>query len=223
MGVLIAVGDDAELRAVASAASIRASRRRRCRSRARGASRSTSSTRRSRGSAPRPTSRSRRTPCSSARARSCSSASTPFSVEGHMAFDALLRFSPFYLIVEISARRSLKAFGLGRVQHRPRVHARGADAVARARAAARSRLLFFEISAELRRHLGRVARHDPAADRGRCRCSRPSSTRGRTGARCRRRRRTCSCRCASSSCPATRWCCIRRARSRSARTPCRSA
>jgi hypothetical protein len=35
------------------------------------------------------------------------------SVEGHMAFDALIRFSPFYLIVEISAGASLKAFGLG--------------------------------------------------------------------------------------------------------------
>jgi hypothetical protein len=36
-----------------------------------------------------------------------------FSVQGHMAFDALIRFSPFYLIVEISAGASLKAFGVG--------------------------------------------------------------------------------------------------------------
>jgi hypothetical protein len=35
------------------------------------------------------------------------------SVEGHMAFDALIRFSPFYLIVEITAGASVKAFGLG--------------------------------------------------------------------------------------------------------------
>jgi len=35
------------------------------------------------------------------------------SVEGHMAFDALIRFSPFYLIVEVSAGASLKAFGVG--------------------------------------------------------------------------------------------------------------
>ena len=36
-----------------------------------------------------------------------------FSVEGHVGFDALLRFSPFYLIVEIVASASLKAFGIG--------------------------------------------------------------------------------------------------------------
>jgi len=35
------------------------------------------------------------------------------AIEGHMAFDALVRFSPFYLIVEISAGASLKAFGVG--------------------------------------------------------------------------------------------------------------
>jgi hypothetical protein len=35
------------------------------------------------------------------------------AVEGHMAFDALIRFSPFYLIVEVSAGASVKAFGLG--------------------------------------------------------------------------------------------------------------
>jgi hypothetical protein len=35
------------------------------------------------------------------------------SVEGYLTFDALLRFSPFYLIVEISAGFSVKVFGLG--------------------------------------------------------------------------------------------------------------
>jgi hypothetical protein len=35
------------------------------------------------------------------------------SVEGHFGFDALLRFSPFYLIVEISCGFSVKVFGLG--------------------------------------------------------------------------------------------------------------
>jgi uncharacterized protein DUF6603 len=35
------------------------------------------------------------------------------AVEGHMAFDALIRFSPFYLIVEVAAGASVKAFGLG--------------------------------------------------------------------------------------------------------------
>jgi hypothetical protein len=35
------------------------------------------------------------------------------SVEGHFGFDALVRFSPFYLIVEISCGFSVKVFGLG--------------------------------------------------------------------------------------------------------------
>jgi hypothetical protein len=36
-----------------------------------------------------------------------------FSVEGHMALDALLRFNPFYFIVEITAGVSLKVLGTG--------------------------------------------------------------------------------------------------------------
>lgn len=36
-----------------------------------------------------------------------------FSVEGHLSFDALLRFSPFYLIVEVSSGYSVKVFGAG--------------------------------------------------------------------------------------------------------------
>ena len=35
------------------------------------------------------------------------------SVEGYFSFDALLRFSPFYLIVEISTGFSVKVFGMG--------------------------------------------------------------------------------------------------------------
>lgn len=35
------------------------------------------------------------------------------SVEGHLTFDALIRFSPFYFIVEITMGASLKAFGVG--------------------------------------------------------------------------------------------------------------
>jgi hypothetical protein len=35
------------------------------------------------------------------------------SVEGHMSFDALFQFSPFYFIIEISAGVSLKVFGVG--------------------------------------------------------------------------------------------------------------
>lgn len=36
-----------------------------------------------------------------------------FSVEGHFSFDALLRFSPFYLVVEVSTGFSVKVFGVG--------------------------------------------------------------------------------------------------------------
>lgn len=36
-----------------------------------------------------------------------------FSVEGHLALDALMRFNPFYFIVEISGGVSLKVFGAG--------------------------------------------------------------------------------------------------------------
>jgi len=35
------------------------------------------------------------------------------TVEGHLSFDALMRFSPFYFIVEIEAGASVKAFGVG--------------------------------------------------------------------------------------------------------------
>ena len=36
-----------------------------------------------------------------------------FSIEGHLSFDALFRFSPFAFAIEISAGVSLKAFGVG--------------------------------------------------------------------------------------------------------------
>ena len=64
-------------------------------------------------SASRATSPSPPTPCSSARGPRCSSASTIASVEGHLAFDALFQFSPFYFIIEISASLSVKVFGVG--------------------------------------------------------------------------------------------------------------
>lgn len=43
------------------------------------------------------------------------------SVEGHLSFDALLRFSPFYLIVQVSTGFSVKVFGVGLFS----VHLRG--------------------------------------------------------------------------------------------------
>jgi hypothetical protein len=70
-----------------------------------------------------------------------------FGVEGHLAFDALFRFSPFSFIIRISAGVSLKAFGVGVFSidldfqlEGPspwRAHGRGSIS-----------LLFFEISAD---------------------------------------------------------------------------
>ncbi len=36
-----------------------------------------------------------------------------FNIDGHISFDALFQFSPFYFIIEISASLSVKAFGFG--------------------------------------------------------------------------------------------------------------
>jgi hypothetical protein len=36
-----------------------------------------------------------------------------FNIDGHLAFDALFRFSPFYFIIQISASLSVKVFGVG--------------------------------------------------------------------------------------------------------------
>jgi hypothetical protein len=36
-----------------------------------------------------------------------------FNIDGHLAFDALFRFSPFYFIISISASLSVKVFGIG--------------------------------------------------------------------------------------------------------------
>ncbi|MEV6911465.1 DUF6603 domain-containing protein [Amycolatopsis sp. NPDC051071] len=70
-----------------------------------------------------------------------------FGIEGHLAFDALFRFSPFSFIIQISAGVSLKAFGVGvfgidldfqlEGPSPWRAHGRGSIS-----------LLFFEISAD---------------------------------------------------------------------------
>ncbi len=36
-----------------------------------------------------------------------------FSIDGHLAFDALFQFSPFYFIIQISSSLSVKVFGIG--------------------------------------------------------------------------------------------------------------
>jgi hypothetical protein len=69
-----------------------------------------------------------------------------FSVEGHFAFDALLRFSPLYFIVEISASVSLKAFGVGCFSIRLRLTLDGPTPW-RARGTGSISFFFFSISA----------------------------------------------------------------------------
>lgn len=39
--------------------------------------------------------------------------SSVFKIEGHLGFDALFQFSPFYMIIQISASLSVKVFGIG--------------------------------------------------------------------------------------------------------------
>ncbi len=70
------------------------------------------------------------------------------SVEGHLSFDALFRFSPFYFIVEISAGFSVKVFGIGLFS----VHLRGSlegPAPWRVRGSASISLLFFSIDVDV--------------------------------------------------------------------------
>ncbi|HEX8149787.1 MAG TPA: DUF6603 domain-containing protein [Pyrinomonadaceae bacterium] len=69
-----------------------------------------------------------------------------FGVQGHIAFDALFQFSPFYFIIEISASVSLKAFGVGLFSIRLRFSLEGATPW-RARGEGSISILFFEISA----------------------------------------------------------------------------
>ena len=82
-------------------------------SRARSASRSTSSTSRSHASTPTATSRSPPTPCSSARIPTSSLASRPARSPARSGFDALIQFSPFHFIAEISTQFSVQVFGVG--------------------------------------------------------------------------------------------------------------
>lgn len=70
-----------------------------------------------------------------------------FSVSGHIAFDALFRFSPFAFVIEISASVSLKAFGVGIFSIDLRFALSGPTPW-RARGRGSISLLFFEISAD---------------------------------------------------------------------------
>lgn len=70
-----------------------------------------------------------------------------FSVEGHIGFDALLQFSPFHFIIEVSASVALKAFGVGVFSISLRFSLEGTNPW-RARGTGSISLLFFDISAD---------------------------------------------------------------------------
>lgn len=70
-----------------------------------------------------------------------------FGIEGHIAFDALFRLSPFSFDIAISAGVSLKAFGVGLFSIRLRFRLEG-PAPWRAHGRGSISLLFFEISAD---------------------------------------------------------------------------
>jgi hypothetical protein len=69
------------------------------------------------------------------------------SVEGHMGFDALIQFSPFNFIVEVSASVALKAFGVGVFSISLRFALSGPNPW-RARGTGSISLLFIKISAD---------------------------------------------------------------------------
>ncbi|WP_438030314.1 DUF6603 domain-containing protein [Sorangium sp. So ce233] len=69
------------------------------------------------------------------------------SLEGHLGFDALIRFSPFYFIVEIGASVSLKVFGVGLFSIRLEFALEGTSPW-RAHGRGSLSILFFEISAD---------------------------------------------------------------------------
>src|SRR6185436_15184377 len=70
-----------------------------------------------------------------------------FGLQGHIGFDALIQFSPFYFIVQISASVSLKAFGVGLFSVRVAFALSGPSGW-RARGEGSISLLFFSISAD---------------------------------------------------------------------------
>jgi hypothetical protein len=75
------------------------------------------------------------------------------SVEGHIGLDALLRFSPLYFIVQVSASVSLKAFGVGVFSVRLDVTLEGPTPW-RIHGRASVSLLFFSVSAHIDRTWG---------------------------------------------------------------------
>ena len=126
-----------------------------------------------------------------------SSASVRSTSPATSQFDALIRFSPFYFIVDFSSHFSVKVFGVGVWGLRIRLEVEGPDAVARAGLGGHLAAVLRH-RRRLRRHLGRAPRHHcrrsavmPSWSRS---CRKP-----RLAARCRRPAPTCWSRCAS--CP----------------------
>lgn len=70
-----------------------------------------------------------------------------FGISGHVAFDALFQFSPFYFIIGISASVSLKVFGVGLFSIRLEFELSGPEPW-RAKGSGYLCILFFEISAD---------------------------------------------------------------------------
>lgn len=70
-----------------------------------------------------------------------------FNIDGHLAFDALFRFSPFYFIISISASLSVKVFGVGLFSVRMRGSLEGPSAW-HVEGEGSISLLFFDISVD---------------------------------------------------------------------------
>ncbi len=69
------------------------------------------------------------------------------NISGHIGFDALIQFSPFYFIVQISGSVSLKVFGIGLFSIRLRMSLEG-PAPWRAKGSGSISFLFFDISVD---------------------------------------------------------------------------
>ena len=101
-----------------------------------------------RGSAPRATSRSPPTRCSSAASPRRSSASARSTSRATSSFDALIRFSPFYFIVDFSSHFAVKVFGVGVWGLRIRLEVEGPTPW-HAQGSAGISLLFFDIDVDI--------------------------------------------------------------------------
>ncbi|CAL1519324.1 DUF6603 domain-containing protein [Chitinophaga sp. MM2321] len=69
------------------------------------------------------------------------------NVDGHIAFDALFQFSPFYFILELSASLSVKVFGIGLFSVRVQMSLEGPTPY-RAKGTGSISLLFFDIDVD---------------------------------------------------------------------------